>query len=50
MCKVPVKVHHKESNKEIITFAKLDTWLGPFATENMMNQVNINSIRELELA
>ena len=38
MCVVPVKVQHKESNKEIITFAMTDTCSqGTFATENLMN-------------
>ena len=46
MCVVPVKVQHKESNKEIITFAMLDTCSqGTFATENLMNQLDINGIR-----
>ena len=37
MCVVPVKVQHEESNKEIITFAMLDTCTqGTFATENLM--------------
>ena len=38
MCVVPVKVQHKQSNKEIITFAMPDTCSqGTFATENLMN-------------
>ena len=46
MCVVPVKVQHKESNKEIITFAMLDTCSqGTFATENLMIQLNINGIQ-----
>ena len=46
MCVVPVKVQHKDSDKEIITFAMLDTCSqGTFATENLMNQLNINGIR-----
>ena len=46
MCVVPVKVQHKESNKEIITFTMLDTCSqGTFATENLMNQLDINGIR-----
>ena len=46
MCVVPVKVQHKESNKEIITFALLDTCSqGAIATENLMNQLDINGIR-----
>ena len=43
---VPVKVQHKESNKEIIIFAMLDTCSqGTFATEDLMNQLHINGIR-----
>ena len=46
MCVVPVKVQHKESNKEIITFALLDTCSqGTIATKNLMNQLDINGIR-----
>ena len=46
MCVVPVKVQHKQSNKEIIAFAMLDTCCqGTFATENLMNQLDMNSIR-----
>ena len=46
MCVIKVKVQHKESNKEIITFAMLDTSSqGTFATENLMNQLDINGIR-----
>ena len=43
---VPVKVQHKESSKEIITFAMLDTCSqGTFVAENLMNQLDINDIR-----
>ena len=43
---VPVKVQHKQSNKGIIAFAMLDTCCqGTFATENLMNQLDMNSIR-----
>ena len=43
---VPVKVQHQESNKEIITFAMLDTCSqGTFATENLKNQLNIDDIQ-----
>ena len=46
MCVVPVKVQHKESNKEIITLSMLDTCSqGTFVTENLMNQLDINRIR-----
>ena len=46
MCVVPVKVQNKESNKEIIAFAMLDTWSQrTFATENLMNQLDVNRIR-----
>ena len=46
MCVVPVKVQHKQSNKGIIAFAMLDTCCqGTFATENLMNQLDMNSIR-----
>ena len=45
MCVLPVKVQHKESNDEIITFAMLDNCSqGTFATENLMNQLDINGI------
>ena len=46
MCVVSVKVQHKESNKEIITFTMLDICSqGTFMTENLMNQLDINGIR-----
>ena len=46
MCVVPVKVQHEESNKGIITFAMLDTCSqGTFATENPMNQLDINGVQ-----
>ena len=47
MCVAPVNVQHKVSNKEIIiTFAMLDTCSqGTFATENLMNQLDINGIQ-----
>ena len=46
MCVVPVKVQQKESNKEIITFAMLDTCSqGTFATQKLMNQLDINGIQ-----
>ena len=46
MCVVPVNVQHEESNKGIITFAMLHTCSqGTFATENLMNQLDINGIR-----
>ena len=46
MCVLPVKVQHKKSNKEIITFAMLDNCSqGTFVTENLMNQLDINGIR-----
>ena len=46
MCVVPVKVQNKESNKEIIAFAMLDTWTQrTFATENLMNKLDVNRIR-----
>ena len=41
-CVVIVKFQHKESNKEIITFAMLDTCIqGTFATENLVNPFNM---------
>ena len=46
MCVVPVNVQHEESNKGIITFAMLHTCSqGTFATENLMNQLDINGIQ-----
>ena len=46
MCVIAVKLQHKGSNKEIITFAMLDTCSqGTFATENLMNQLDINDIQ-----
>ena len=46
MCVLPVKVQHKKSNKEIITFAMLDNCSqGTFARENLLNQLDINGIR-----
>ena len=46
MCVVPVNVQHKQSNKEIITFAMLDTCSQRnFATENLISQSNINGIQ-----
>ena len=42
MCVVPVKVQHKESNKEITIFAMLHTCSqGAFETNNLMNQLDI---------
>ena len=43
---VPVKVQHKENNKDIITFAMLDSCSqGTFVRENLMNQLHINGIQ-----
>ena len=45
MCVVPVKVRHKNSDKEIMTFAMLDTCSqGTFITTSLMEQLNISSI------
>ena len=46
MCVVPVEVQHNESNKEIIAFVMLGTCSqGTIATENLMNQLDVNGIR-----
>ena len=45
---VPVKIQHKNSNKEIITFVMLGICSqGTFTTENLMNQLGINGIQTL---
>ena len=46
MCVVPVKVRHKNSDKEIMTFAMLDTCSqGTFITTSLMEQLNIFGIQ-----
>ena len=46
MCVVLVKVRHKNSDKEIITFAILDTCSqGTFITTSLMEQLNISGIQ-----
>ena len=46
MCVVPVKVRHKNSDKEIMTFAMLDTCSqGTFITTSLMEQLNISGIQ-----
>ena len=43
---VPVKVRHKNSDKEIMTFAMLDTCIqGAFITTSLMEQLNISGIQ-----
>ena len=43
---VPVKVGHRNSDKEIMTFALLDTCSqGTFITTNLMEQLNISGIQ-----
>ena len=45
MCVVPVKVHHNQSDKEIITFVMLDTCSqGTFVTQSFMEQLSIKGI------
>ena len=45
MCVVPVKVQNENSDKEIMTFAMLDTCSqGTFTTTNLMEQLNISGI------
>ena len=45
MCAVPVKVHHNQSDKEIITFVMLDTCSqGTFVTQSFMEQLSIKGI------
>ena len=44
-CVVPVKVQNENSDKEIMTFAMLDTFSqGTFTTTNLMEQLNISGI------
>ena len=46
MCVVPFKVQHKNSDKEIMTFAMLDTCSqGTFITTSLMEQLNISGIQ-----
>ena len=46
MCVVPVKVRHKNSDKEIMMFAMLDTCSqGTFITTSLMEQLNISGIQ-----
>ena len=43
MCRVPVKVQHINSDKEIMVFAMLDTCSqGTFITTSLMEQFNIS--------
>ena len=43
---VPVKVRHKNSDKEIMTFTMLDTCIkGAFITTSLMEQLNISGIQ-----
>ena len=45
MCVVPVKVPHKNSDKETMIFAMLDSCSqGTFATTSLMEQLNISGI------
>ena len=45
MCVVPVKVHHNQSDKEIITFVMLDTCSqGTFVTQSLMEQLSVKGI------
>ena len=45
MCVVPVKVQHNQSDKEIITFAMLDTCSqGTFVTQSLMQQLSIKGV------
>ena len=45
MCVVPVKVQDNQSDKEIITFAMLDTCSqGAFVTQSLMEQLSIKGI------
>ena len=45
MCVVPVKVQDNQSDKEIITFAMLDTCSqGTFVTQSLMEQLSIKGI------
>ena len=46
MCVVPVKVRHKNSDKEIMMFVMLDTCSqGTFITTSLMKQLNISGIQ-----
>ena len=46
MCVVPVKVRHKNFDKEIMIFAMLDTCSqGTFITTSLMEQLNISGIQ-----
>ena len=46
MCVVPVSVCHKNSDKEIMTFAMLDTCIqDTFTTTKLMEQLNISGIQ-----
>ena len=46
MCVVPVKIRHKNCDKEIVTFAMLDTFSqDTFTTTNLMEQLNISGIQ-----
>ena len=50
MCVVPVKVWHKNSDKEIMMFAMLDTWSqGTFIITSLMEQLNIYVIQTFML-
>ena len=43
---VPVKVQHKNADKEIMTFAMLDTCSqGTFITNSLMEQLNVSGIQ-----
>ena len=45
MCVVPVKVQHSQFDKEIITFAMLDTFRqGIFVTKSLMEQLSVKGI------
>ena len=46
MCVVPVRIQHKRSNKEVISFAMLDAYSqGAFSTNKLMRDLGIGRTR-----
>ena len=46
MCVVPVRVKHSDSDKEVKTFALLDTWSqGTFVTEDLISKLRVSGVK-----